>query len=119
MKNVRIGIILIAVLIGVGSLLAGCSSSGGSEAEPEATTEQLPVVRDSGDIVSDAVVVPVRDAQLSLPTGGIVAEVLVAEGDQVDAGQVLLRLDSARQEAAVAQAEAQVLRVASRLHSPT
>jgi HlyD family secretion protein len=60
--------------------------------------------------VADAVVVPVRDAQLSLPTGGIVAEVLVSEGDQVEAGQVLVRLASARQGAAVAQAEAQVLR---------
>jgi HlyD family secretion protein len=115
MNKVLVGIVVVILLVGSGSLLAGCSPPGAPQAEPEATVEQLPVVRDSGDIVSDAVVVPVRDAQLSLPTGGIVAEVLVAEGDQVEAGQVLVRLDAARQEAAVAQAEAQLLRVQNTL----
>jgi HlyD family secretion protein len=110
MKKVLVGIVVVALLVGVGSVLLGCTPPG-APAAPEAATEAVPVVRDSGDIVADAVVVPVRDAQLSLATGGIVAEVLVAEGDQVEAGQVLVRLDSARQEAAVAQAEAQVLRV--------
>ena len=109
MKRVLIGIVVMAVLVAVGSMLLGCTPPG-APGEPEATVEEVPVVRSSLDIVAEAVVVPVRDAQLSLPTGGIVAEVLVAEGDQVEAGQVLVRLDSARQEAAVAQAEAQVLR---------
>jgi multidrug resistance efflux pump len=60
--------------------------------------------------VADAVVVPVQSASLSLPTGGIVAEMPIAEGDAIDAGQMLLRLDAAQQMAAVAQAEAQLLR---------
>ena len=113
MKKVLIGIVVVAVLVGAGGMLAGCSlpRPPGAPAEAEPVVVEVPVVRPSGDIVADAVVVPVRDAQLSLPTGGIVAEVLVAEGDQVEAGQVLVRLASARQEAAVAQAEAQVLRV--------
>jgi HlyD family secretion protein len=113
MKKVLVGIVVVAVLVGAGSTLLGCAlpRPPGAPAEAEPTAALVPVVRDSSDIVADAVVVPVRDAQLSLPTGGIVAEVLVAEGDQVEAGQVLVRLDSARQEAAVAQAEAQVLRV--------
>jgi HlyD family secretion protein len=114
MKKIVVGIVLVALLVGVASLLAGCAPPG-APAEPEATAELVPVVRDTGDVVSDAVVVPVRDAQLSLPTGGIVAEILVAEGDDVEAGQVLLRLDSARQEAAVSQTEAQVLRVQNTL----
>ena len=117
MKKVLVGIVVATVLIGIGSALSGCSLPGasGAPAEPEATVEQVPIVRDSGDIVADAVVVPVRDAQLSLATGGIVSEILVAEGDQVEPGQVLVRLDSARQEAAVAQAEAQVARVQNTL----
>jgi len=65
--------------------------------------------------VADAVVVPARSAKLSLPTGGIVAETLVSEGESVEAGQVVLRLDAARQASAVAQAEAQVRRAQSRL----
>ena len=58
---------------------------------------------------------PARVAGLSLPTGGIVAEVLVAEGEQVAAGQMLVRLDSARQAAAVTQAEAQLQRAQAAL----
>ena len=108
MKKVLVGLVVVAVLVGFGGVLFGCSppSPPGAPAEPEAATQEVPVVRDSGEILADAVMVPVRDAQLSLPTGGIVAEVLVAEGDQVEAGQVLVRLDSTRQEAAVAQTEA-------------
>ena len=111
MKKALISFLVCMVLAGG---LVGCGSSGA----PEATTEtagDIPLVRESGDVVADAVVVPVRDAQLSLPTGGIVAEVLVGEGDEVEAGQVILRLDSVRQEAAVAQAEAQVARVEASL----
>jgi multidrug resistance efflux pump len=112
MKKVFIGIVVAAVLVGVGITLLGCElpRPPGAPDETEPTVEVLPVVQENGDIVADAVVVPVREAQLSLPTGGITAELLVAEGDEVDAGQLLLRLESARQEAAVAQAEAQVLR---------
>ena len=66
-------------------------------------------------VSAEAKVVPARVAGLSLPTGGIVAEVLVAEGEQVAAGQTLVRLDSARQAAAVAQAEAQLQRAQAAL----
>jgi HlyD family secretion protein len=52
--------------------------------------------------------VPAHSAALGVPTGGIVAEVLVSEGDQVQAGQALLRLDQARAEATIAQAEAEL-----------
>ena len=114
MKKALVGILVVAVLVAGGSFLLGCMPPGAPD-QSAATAEEVPVVRDSGDVVADAVVVPVLDAQLSLPTGGIVDEVLVAEGDQVGAGQMLLRLDSVRQEAAVAQAEAQVARVESSL----
>jgi len=71
---------------------------------------ELPAVKASNDVVADAVVVPIKSAQLSLPSGGIVADIAVEEGEQVEAGQVLVRLEASRQAAAVAQAEAQLLR---------
>ena len=58
---------------------------------------------------------PVRNARLSLSTAGIVAEVAVSEGAQVTAGQTLIRLESARQTAAVAQAQAQMQRAEASL----
>jgi HlyD family secretion protein len=47
----------------------------------------------SNTVVADAKVVPSRSATLSFVSGGMVADVLVKEGDQVSAGQVLARLD--------------------------
>jgi multidrug efflux pump subunit AcrA (membrane-fusion protein) len=97
------------LLLGGALMLAGCSLPGGSNAA-DAEATPLPPVAASDEVVAEAVVVPVQSATLSLPTGGIVAEVLVKEGDVVEASQVLVRLDPARQAAAVAQAEAQLLR---------
>jgi len=68
-----------------------------------------------GQVWAKARVVPIRSATLSFPTGGIVAEVLVSEGDQVRAGQVLVRLDSGRQQAAVLRAKAELRRARARL----
>ena len=69
--------------------------------QPVATTQAA-----DERLVSEGKVVPLRHALLGLPTGGIVATVLVTEGDRVTAGQPLLRLDRARAEANVAQAKA-------------
>ncbi|MCW5857790.1 MAG: biotin/lipoyl-binding protein [Caldilineales bacterium] len=66
-------------------------------------------------IVVDGRVVPSQSADLSLPVSGIIAEVLVAEGQAVRDGQTLVRLESARQQAALAQAEAQLARAQARL----
>jgi len=57
-------------------------------------------------IVAEGVVAPLHHATLSMAAGGIVAEVLVQEGDLVQQGQVILRLRDAHQRAAVARAEA-------------
>ena len=57
-------------------------------------------------LVAEGKVVPLRHAVLGLPTGGIVATVLVTEGDHVTAGQPLIQLDHARAAANVAQAKA-------------
>ena len=102
-------------------VLLGLAACGGgpavnqSEDAGAATTPPVEPVRSTGGVMAEAVVVPVQSAALSLPSGGTVAEVLVKEGEQVQAGQVLLRLDAARQRAAVAQAEAGLSRAQARL----
>ncbi|MCL5027004.1 MAG: HlyD family efflux transporter periplasmic adaptor subunit, partial [Chloroflexi bacterium] len=115
-----IGIIVLAVLAG-GALAANKLGMANLEAPQPAQSaaSALPPVK-SGDLVSaEGKVVPLQNAVLSLPVGGIVAEVLAAEGEQVKAGQVLARLESGKLRAAVAQAEAGVLKAEAHLDELT
>jgi multidrug efflux pump subunit AcrA (membrane-fusion protein) len=80
-----------------------------------ATATPLPAIESNPQIIVDAVVVPARFAELSLAASGIVAEILVAEGDFVEAGQALARLENERQVIAIAQAEAQVRSAQARI----
>jgi HlyD family secretion protein len=112
MKKWILIVLALVVAAGVAYVIFGRGASAtASEAAQQATAQ--PPVKASNEVVADAVVVPVQSAKLSLTTGGLVAEVLSAEGETVEAGQVILRLESARQAAAVAQAEAQVRRAES------
>jgi HlyD family secretion protein len=99
-----------AAAIVIATLIAGCATAPESGGTAAPTTQPAPTARavPGGALTAEARVVPARHAALSVPSGGIVAEVLVAEGDQVAAGQPLLRLDRARAEAEVARAEAEV-----------
>lgn len=72
-----------------------------------ATPSATPVVR---GIVAEAVVVPRRSAQLSMPITGRVIEVPVEEDEYVFTGEILVRLDRSTREAAVRVAEADVAR---------
>ncbi len=83
--------------------VAGC---GGAPTAPATPTTSAKAVKASSSIVAEGKVVPVKFANLGMTTGGIAAEVLVKEGDHVDANQVLMRLASSQQKAAVATAEA-------------
>lgn len=66
-------------------------------------------------VVADARLVPVQRTDLSLAVSGIIAEVLVQEGDQVTAGQLLLRLNANQQQVAVSRAQADFQRAQARL----
>jgi len=90
MRKLIIGIILLALLGGGAYFYLG---RGQPDAPAPAAAQAAPAVAPSNQIVAEARVVPARSATLSLSNGGIVAEVLVKEGDQVQAGQVLARLD--------------------------
>jgi len=114
MKKLIFTIAALALLGGGAYVALGRRGATVSGKAPEATPT-LPAVKAPDQITVDGKVVPVRYATLSLPTGGIVAEVPVAEGDGVAAGQMLLRLDTTQQELAVAQAEANLKAAQARL----
>lgn len=61
---------------------------------------------DSGDVTAEAYVKPIKHAALGMQASGIVEEVFVAEGDYVEEGQTLLRLDALQLQANLIQAEA-------------
>ncbi len=102
-------VLAVAAWIGISN---GRPAASAQEVDQAANTRAA-VIKDQ--VVADGRVTPAQEAALSLPLGGIVAEALVVEGDRVEAGQVLLRLDATRQRTAVAQAEAQLQRAQARL----
>ena len=59
-------------------------------------------------VTAEGQVIPAREAMLAFRLSGRAAEILVAEGEAIQEGAVLIRLESADLEAAVAQAEAVV-----------
>ncbi|HSQ16669.1 MAG TPA: efflux RND transporter periplasmic adaptor subunit [Anaerolineales bacterium] len=77
----------VAVLVGL--IFAGCSGLQASITEvpePETAQEFAPVISATGKVV------PQQWANLSMPTAGVLAEILVAAGETVEAGQELIRL---------------------------
>src|SRR5688572_28428743 len=105
MKKILIAVAVV-LLLSAGAYAA--FRSGGKDTTNLAPTA-IPVEADE-QLVAEARVVPAQNAVLSLPNGGIVAKLLVAEGVSVQVGQALVQLDRARAEAGVAQAEAQLAR---------
>ncbi len=85
MKSTRF---LIAIVI-VSLLLTAC---GQVAATPAPTA--IPTVLADTAIITEGRLEPIRYADLALNANGLVSEVLVKEGDQVEAGQVLARLES-------------------------
>lgn len=107
----------LSLLLAGAALLAGCASNNSTPtpaATPGGSAPLAPVVS-SSRVVADGVVVPQQWAELSLPAGGVVAELPVAEGQQVAAGDVIVRLEAAQQRAGVAQAEAGLQAAQARL----
>jgi len=103
-------------IIGGAALIAAVFLSrsglaGSSGADGENTMETA--VAFIGDLTESATasgrVTAQRQANLSLATSGVVTRVYVAVGDQVSAGDILIQLDSAALERAVASAEANVV----------
>jgi HlyD family secretion protein len=88
----RTTVLLVAVFALILSACGELSPQESPTPEPEMTGDDfVPVISATGKIV------PEQEATLSVQTGGIVAELLVQEGDVVTAGQVLVRLQGKEQ----------------------
>jgi HlyD family secretion protein len=107
LKTIVIGVAALAFLAAAG--YAGYARGRASAVAPS-QERQAPSSAASepanNQILADGRVVPVSSAQVSFATGGIVAEVLVREGDRVAKGAPLARLDTAELRLGVARAEA-------------
>ena len=115
-SNLSTGIILIGILF----FSAGCggkNGKNGKNGEDEKTLIPIEVaVVDLGDIAAfyngTATLEAEEDAQVVAKVGGVVQEILVEEGDQVKAGDILARLDGEVLSVEMAQAEARFQRLA-------
>jgi len=86
----------------LGLLLTACGAASG-EAAP---STPIPTVVAENVIVAEGRLEPIRYADIAFNANGTVSEVLVAEGEQVTAGQVIARLDNSEaKQAEVAKAE--------------
>lgn len=106
-------VLMIGVLFAITTALASCAFGPNTNTPATQPTAQGPAATalpPVGGLRAEARVVPIQSATLSLPVAGVIAELLVDEGQQVEAGQVLVRLDPARSEATVAQATADLAR---------
>jgi HlyD family secretion protein len=120
-----VGLVVLVVLAGIMVLLsssvpilAGRDAEVHALAEAHETTGALEAADDaSGDVsaqsrepdyvvVAEGAILPVQEATLSMAANGIVDEILVGEGEMAEQGAVILRLQSAHQRAAVAEAQA-------------
>lgn len=108
-RTVTLLLLLTALLFA----LAACQEE--EAPPPAAATVESPVsatnrlaVGGLGTVTAEGEVVPLSSAELSFQTGGTVAEVLVEEGQELQAGEALIRLESDELENAVQQAQAGV-----------
>lgn len=97
-------------LLALSLLLSACGTATPTAA-PVATgapTAESNPVAAPGTVVASGVISPVQVTEIAFAIPGTVTEVAVKEGDTVNAGQMLAKLDSTALESAVAQAEAAV-----------
>ena len=98
-------IITIAIILSLGIfILAACDSIPGQPAEAEPTN--IPVVASDIEIVAEGRIVPHESVELSFFTSGQVEEIMVEEGDMVQAGDIVAALGNREElEAGIANAE--------------
>ena len=99
--------IVYAVILLVGLVLWGCQSPATT---PSIVVDAVPTVQIPGGLKVEGKLVPKEYVNLSFDMGGTVTELLVEEGEKLEAGQVIARLDqSPRLASAVAAAELEVV----------
>jgi HlyD family secretion protein len=96
------------LLLAAAFLVSGCQAITG---QPEATSTPLPVVTQEPGVLAEGKLVPQKFVNLSFTSGGMVEEILVEEGQQIEAGQVIAHLDQRQQlAAAVDSAQLELIR---------
>ena len=96
------GFSLLAVLV---LLLSACSGAPQQVAGAQTTAEPtIAPVQSDKNMMAEGRIVPSKEAGLSFATSGVVSEVLVEEGETVEAGQPLMRLAGDEQLAAAVSA---------------
>lgn len=95
---------LIIVLVGSGVSVFLFRERSSDPLGAEAPTSVSPAPTRTQGVVAEAKVLPAVDVTLSFLTPGTVAAILVAEGEPVEVGQPLARLDTRMLELKVAQA---------------
>lgn len=104
------------LLVVLGSLAVGtlaCTSTPTPTPKPQPTVS---AIKSSSRVVAEGKVVPARSATLAFQVAGVVAQVPVAVGAQVKAGQVIAQLDSKQLELQLAQAEANLTSAQARFN---
>lgn len=96
---------LLGALIGLGWFLNG----------RQGDKTEIPAVKADNRVLAEGIVFPVKYAQMVMPVDGTIGEISVKEGDQVKAGQPLIRLVRQDYEARVGSASADVARSAALL----
>lgn len=94
--------LIIVALIAGGGFFAFSGRASGLVSTPVPT---LPAQTETQAVVADAKVLPAADVTLSFDRSGTVGQILVSEGDAVQAGQLLARLDTRALELRVQQAQ--------------
>jgi multidrug efflux system membrane fusion protein len=98
-------------LLGVVTTLAGCSKPPATQA-PAVPVKVMPVTKISAPltILGNGIVEPLQTVSVEPQVGGTLDEVAFREGADVQAGQILFKLDPRPYEAALRQAEATLAR---------
>ena len=84
--------LMVSVFVAFRSGTLDVSARASEQAQAATAPPASTPVRAGGQVVAEAKVVPIRSAALSMAANGIAAEVAVAEGSRVGAGDVLVRL---------------------------
>lgn len=101
--------LIIIVAAVVATFTSGCSEQP-QEMEtvptPTMDVDTILVKTGVGLVSAEGLLIPLKEAPLSVPMSGRVAEIIAAEGEQVSKGDPLLKLETAKQEIMLQQARA-------------
>jgi multidrug efflux pump subunit AcrA (membrane-fusion protein) len=93
----RVALGMLAVVLLVGAVLMAYGRAGvlpATQSAPDSAPPPPVVAPGTQLIVANGIVAPATHVDLRFETGGIVRDVLVREGDVVQAGDPILRLDT-------------------------